>query len=124
MFDILDLVKRRKKEVFSGYYYEYKTSAPVYFEYKNQNYPRSVFTEVINNLIVEGRNLVITTTWALKWKLNSKIVLQDGKTYIINEMQSECYNDENQRFLAKSPNCEFILALKEVAVARPGGQEV
>ena len=120
MFDILDLVKRRKKEVFSGYYYEYKTSAPVYFEYKNQNYPRSVFTEVINNLIVEGRNLVITTTWALKWKLNSKIVLQDGKTYTINEMSKRSprlrENMELTVFPLPNVSCQMSRTVKNASM--------
>lgn len=119
MFDILDLTKRRKKEVFSGEFKVDKQSAPQYFEYKQQNYPSARFSEIINNLITTGRNVVIATSWHLDWQINSFVTLQNGRTYTITQIESECYNDETQRFLRESPNCEFVLALTETnATAR------
>ena len=119
--DYLDLIKRRKSEVFAGNYYYESSSAPAYFEYKIQSSPRASFGDIINNLIVEGVNLVILTTWALKWKQNAKIVLQNGETYTIKEMQTELHNNENQRFFKNSPQSEFVLVLTRVETARKGG---
>lgn len=116
--DYLDFVKRRKKEVFTGEYYADKYSAPAYFEYKIQTSPRASFSDIINNLIVEGVNLVILTTWALNWKQNAKVVLQNGETYTICEYQTELHNNENQRFLKTSPSNEFVLVLKRIENSR------
>lgn len=119
MFDILDLTKRRKKEVFSGEFKVDRQSAPQYFEYKQQNYPSARFSEIINNLITTGRNVIIATSWHLGWQINSFVTLQNGRTYTITQIESECYNDETQRFMKESPNCEYILALTETnATAR------
>ena len=118
MFDILDLTKRRKKEVFSGEFKVDKQSAPQYFEYKQQNYPSARFSEIINNLITTGRNVIIATSWHLPWKIDSFVTLQSGRTYSITQIDSECYNSENQRFLRESPSCEFILALTVVDYPR------
>jgi hypothetical protein len=120
MFDILDLTKRRKKEVFSGEFKIDIQSAPQYFEYKQQNYPSARFSEIINNLITTGRNVVIATSWRLDWQINSFVTLQNGRTYTITQIESECYNDETQRFLRESPNCEFILALTEKSTTARG----
>ena len=119
--DYLDIIKRRKNEVFAGNYYFESSSAPAYFEYKIQSSPRASFSDIINNLIIEGVNLVIITTWALNWKQNAKIVLQSGDTYTITEMQTELHNNENQRFFKNSPQSEYVLALKRVESPRKGG---
>ena len=121
MFDILDLTKRRKKEVFSGTYYAPK-SEPSYFEYRVQSNPRASYSDIINNLIISGVGVVIATSWALNWKEDANIVLQDGNTYFIKQIETEFFNDENQRFLKVSPRTEYVLALAKRSTARPGGK--
>lgn len=121
MFDILDLTKRRKKEVFSGTYYAPK-GEPSYFEYRVQSNPRASYSDIINNLIISGVGVVIATSWALDWKEDANIVLQDGNTYFIKQIETEFFNDENQRFLKVSPRTEYVLALARRSTARPGGK--
>lgn len=114
MFDIIDLLKPRVNYPYTGSYRRYKHDAPQYFDYKEQDYPSKAFGAVINNLITTEERIVIRTMWDCGFEPQGFIVTQDGKMWVIEQVQDANNNNEAVRFLRHNPTPEFIISLIRV----------
>lgn len=117
--DLLDLLAPKEEYVLTGTYREKKDGPGAYFEYKEIDYPTRTFGEVIDNIITTQRRMTIRTRWNLDFCINGYVVTQDGRMWIIEQVQSNSFNAQNLRFMQKNPNSEYILSL--VGIDNPMG---
>ena len=112
--DALDFLKPKTEYFLTGSYRKTLQDSPQYFDYSIVDRPSKSFSEVINNLITTKMELIIRTMWDCDFIPNGYIVTQDGKMWIIQEVQTDDNNGEVLWFSAFNPMTEFIITLLEV----------
>ena len=118
--DILDLLTPKSENyVFSGTYRRKKKDRGQYFQYSESDYPALTYGETTNNISTTQNRIIIRTRWNLDFCINGYVVTQDGRMWIIEQVQSNSFNAQNLRFMQKNPNSEYILSL--VGVNNPMG---
>ena len=117
MFDLLSLLQGRGEKTLTGTYYS-KTppttdSAPFDYEIIEGNSRR--YQLVTGNLRADGSTLVISTKDHLEWKINGKVVLQDGKMYIIESIKDDIQEVKKTayRIHSNSYDMDYIISLVE-----------
>lgn len=112
--DALDFLKPQTEYCLSGSYREVPQDKPQYFDYAIVDRPSKSFSDVINNIITTKEGLTIRTMWDCGFVPNGYIVTQDGRMWVIQEIQTDYNNSEALRFSVFNPMSEFIIALTNV----------
>lgn len=120
--DIRDFLNPAKaKFSFMGSYYESKQEEDLKegglrFRYKHEDPNTATYRKLFSNVLVAKSNdAAVRTNTQIDFKVNSFVVLQDGKAYTIAEMIKD-YNSAPQevfRITNHSPAIEYVLRLVE-----------
>lgn len=119
MFDLLSLLQGKGEKTLTGTYYP-KTpltadsvSNPFDYEILDGNSKR--YQMITGNLKVDGGTMVISTKDNLEWKINARVVLENGKMYIIESIREDLQNVEKTayRMHSNSYDMDFVISLIE-----------
>lgn len=86
-----------------------------FFKYEILDPKNRGLSEIVQNLWLDGANVVIRTNYLLPFKLNNVVELQDGKLYTISNVVVDTneVNSQSMRFLKHNPNTVHTIALTE-----------
>lgn len=119
--DFLDVLKPRSEEYCSGIYYpDWEGEENIYFEYKIVTEPSHSFGTVINNVLKDQHNIVLSTSWDIGFKVDGDvnkgfIALQDGTYAQINSIQKQDkVNKCSLYYLKDNPSTELILVCSQI----------
>lgn len=116
--DILDILKPRGGYTQKATYRRYQSDDPLYFDYKEVNYPSARFGTIINNLITDDTTQVIESPQDCGYEVGAFIVLQDGSSWTVTTIEKVNNNEENMRIWALNPSTRFIIGLQNTDNSR------